>query len=78
MAIEIVSFPIQNGGSFQYFPVRYVAVYQAGYPMRSHQVGCEKLRPVPHESVTVCASVGLKKVAVPEFFRHEIMGVPWR
>jgi len=28
MAIEIVSFPIKNGGSFQYFPVRYVAVYQ--------------------------------------------------
>ena len=28
MAIEIVSFPIENGD----FPVRYVTNYQAGYP----------------------------------------------
>ena len=29
MAIEIVSFPIKNGGSFH----SYVNVYQAGYPI---------------------------------------------
>jgi hypothetical protein len=29
MAIEIADLPpIKNGGSFQYFPVRYVNVYQ--------------------------------------------------